>query len=105
MFRQGYCQYGNRCHFLHTRPNLVNIVPDQEEKINTGNYELFKKEEVAKVTRRITLPILHTTKSGILMNLWDHIFNTNFLTQKIPKKICVKNMVPEFMYNNFDIFY
>lgn len=53
-YKQGYCQYGNRCHFLHTRPNLVNIIPDQEEKINTGNYELFKKEEVAKVTRRIT---------------------------------------------------
>lgn len=53
-YKQGYCQYGNRCHFLHSRPNMVNIVPESVPEINKGNYELFKTDDIVKPTRKIT---------------------------------------------------
>jgi hypothetical protein len=43
---------------------MVNYNPENQEKVDTGNYTLFKPEEAAKVTRKIT-PIL-PPKSGIV---------------------------------------
>jgi hypothetical protein len=52
--RQGYCQYGTKCHFMHDRPNMVNIVPDKEPEIEKGNYSLFpEKRTLPKPPRRI----------------------------------------------------
>lgn len=52
--RQGYCQYGTKCHFMHDRPNMVNIVPDKEPEIEKGNYSLFpEKRNATKPPRRV----------------------------------------------------
>ena len=57
VLRQGYCQYGQRCHFVHARKNMEEIKVPVEEKVDTGKYNMFSKEEeeIPKTKRTITV--------------------------------------------------
>ena len=48
VFRQGYCQFGQKCHFMHDRPGLQIINPVKEPEPDKGSYELFPSDNKSR---------------------------------------------------------
>ncbi|CAG5099989.1 Oidioi.mRNA.OKI2018_I69.XSR.g16790.t1.cds [Oikopleura dioica] len=68
-YQQGYCQYGQRCHFVHARKNMEVINP-VEEKVDTGKYNMFSKNEdeeeaIPKTKRTITVMPVRSAHVGL----------------------------------------
>jgi len=47
-YRQGYCQFGQKCHFMHDRPGLQIINPVKEPEPDKGSYELFPSDNKSR---------------------------------------------------------